>query len=201
MTIMADSGINTRAQLGGLLNVRNLTGQAVEVGTHRGKFAHDFLHHWPGKLLYCIDPWDNPPGYEQQGEILRADLGGGASREEDYRAALRLLEVHKNRFKPVRALSSEAAQQFKDGQLDFAYIDGNHERAYVEEDLRLWWPKVKAGGMLAGHDFICPCAPDGGWGQHIQPAVLEHCARHGVDVHLVVEENGMPWSWYAWKPR
>jgi hypothetical protein len=23
----------------------------------------------------------------------------------------------------------------------------------VKKDIRLWWPKIRAGGMLVGHDF------------------------------------------------
>jgi hypothetical protein len=37
---------------------------------------------------------------------------------------------------------------------DFVYIDGNHSYSHVKEDLRLWFPKVKRGGVFAGHDYF-----------------------------------------------
>jgi hypothetical protein len=41
--------------------------------------------------------------------------------------------------------------------LDFIYIDGRHDYAGVKEDVEAWYPKLKEGGLFAGHDFV----PDG----------------------------------------
>jgi hypothetical protein len=38
-------------------------------------------------------------------------------------------------------------------QVDFVYIDGNHNYRAVTEDIRAWWPKIRPGGVLGGHDF------------------------------------------------
>jgi hypothetical protein len=43
--------------------------------------------------------------------------------------------------------------QFKDGEVDFVYIDGDHGFDAVKADISAWWPKVKNGGILAGHDY------------------------------------------------
>lgn len=32
--------------------------------------------------------------------------------------------------------------------------DARHDYCGVAEDLELWWPKVKPGGIFAGHDYI-----------------------------------------------
>ncbi len=53
----------------------------------------------------------------------------------------------------IRKFSQEAAGEFRDGQLDFVYIDANHSYDAVKLDLNLWWNKVRAGGVFAGHDF------------------------------------------------
>lgn len=50
--------------------------------------------------------------------------------------------------------SAEASREVKDGSLEFCYIDANHSYEYVMQDCRLWWPKVKIGGLLCGHDFL-----------------------------------------------
>lgn len=185
--------MSTRNQFGWLLNTRGLIGEAVEVGTHRGEFARILLHDWRGKHLSCIDPWAIPPGYEKQSKTLWGD--GDA-----YNEAKRRLAPHKNKVSLIRKLSSEACSDFLDKSLDFVYLDGNHEPPYVEEDIRLWWPKIGRDGILAGHDIIMPGEIAGGWGQYIQPAVFDFAKEQNIDVYLVVEENGMPWSYYLIKP-
>lgn len=48
--------------------------------------------------------------------------------------------------------SIKVAQDFQDNSLDFVFIDANHEYEAVKLDIETWLPKVKVGGVLAGHD-------------------------------------------------
>merc|ERR1712061_735008 len=52
-----------------------------------------------------------------------------------------------------KADSVSCAQQFLDGSLDFVYLDARHDRQGVLEDLSAYWPKLRAGGVIAGHDY------------------------------------------------
>ena len=52
-----------------------------------------------------------------------------------------------------RATSAEAAPAFEDNSLDIAYIDADHRYEKVQEDIRLWTPKVRPGAILCGHDY------------------------------------------------
>ncbi len=54
---------------------------------------------------------------------------------------------------PIVTESTRAARLFPPGSVDFAFIDGDHQYESVLADLRAWWPKVKPGGLLAGHDY------------------------------------------------
>lgn len=36
---------------------------------------------------------------------------------------------------------------------DSVYIDANHAEEYIASDLRCWWPLVRPGGTIAGHDY------------------------------------------------
>ena len=42
---------------------------------------------------------------------------------------------------------------FEDERLDFVFIDANHSYEACLEDIRLWFPKVKPNGVIAGHDY------------------------------------------------
>jgi hypothetical protein len=45
---------------------------------------------------------------------------------------------------------------FEDNSIDFLYIDTAHEFKHVEKEISLWYPKVKCGGNIAGHDIFYP---------------------------------------------
>lgn len=175
------------------LNSHGLTGLAVEIGTHRGEWASLFLSNWQGKRLYGIDPWSVPPGYEYQASILPDTEG----RAQDYVVAMKALGHHGNRFCPIQATSYHASKHFADQSVDFVYIDGDHRKEMVDEDLRLWWPKIKPSGVLGGHDWMSHGEYD--WNKDVQPAVAEFASAHGLDVWLVIELLCLPWSFYMIK--
>jgi len=55
----------------------------------------------------------------------------------------------------VRMDSLVAANSFLNEDLDFVFIDASHKYEDVKADIGAWYPKVKPGCMLAGHDFNC----------------------------------------------
>lgn len=52
----------------------------------------------------------------------------------------------------IEATSVQASRQFEDATLDFVFLDADHSYDAVKADIAAWWPKVKPGGILAGHD-------------------------------------------------
>jgi hypothetical protein len=170
---------------------------AVEIGTHRGVFAEELSRVRDGGLLYCVDPW---VPYAEDSRL--ADRG--PTREDDMREAERLLSrrVSLGQVCILRATSLQTAvRAMSQGRkFQLVYIDGAHDEYSVEEDLVTWWPLLEPGGLLAGHDFICPgeTANDG-----VQKAVLRFAAERGLDVYLVPENSpktaGFPWSYYMVK--
>lgn len=54
---------------------------------------------------------------------------------------------------PLIVTSERAALLFPDESLDFVFIDADHRYAEVRADVARWWPKVKPGGTIAGHDY------------------------------------------------
>ena len=69
-------------------------------------------------------------------------------------------EETKERLKPFegitefyRMYSTEAAKKIEPESLDFAYIDARHDYCGALEDIKSYWPLVKPGGIIAGHDY------------------------------------------------
>lgn len=49
--------------------------------------------------------------------------------------------------------SLNASCRFPDVHFDFVFIDASHKYELTKADIRLWYNKVKEGGILAGHDY------------------------------------------------
>lgn len=176
--------IERRWQFGLLLSRLGLYGEAVEVGTHRGHFAAQLLRNWGGRLT-CVDPWqDNMPDY--------VDPVAGGDRQADFLAAQQLLAEWSDRVTFLRLTSAEAAPRFADRSLDFVYVDGNHQERYVRQDLALWWPKIRPGGVLAGHDIV-----NAEWEDQILPPVRDLALAADLPVDVV---PGDAFSWYLRRP-
>lgn len=55
--------------------------------------------------------------------------------------------------KVLKGKTSEMCHLIPDDSLDICFIDAAHDYASVIEDIKLYKPKVKAGGILCGHDY------------------------------------------------
>jgi hypothetical protein len=53
----------------------------------------------------------------------------------------------------MRMFSTDAVKFFGDEYFDWIYIDANHKYKYIKENLHIWTPKVKVGGLITGHDY------------------------------------------------
>jgi len=54
----------------------------------------------------------------------------------------------------VHILDSAASSQlFSNSEVDFCFIDASHVAEDVKKDIEAWWPKIKPGGVLGGHDY------------------------------------------------
>lgn len=59
-------------------------------------------------------------------------------------------------YRAIRGASWEVAAQFEDQSIDFVFIDADHIYEHVRKDVLAWLPKVKPGGIIAGHDYNPP---------------------------------------------
>ena len=58
----------------------------------------------------------------------------------------------------INKCSNIARKEIKE-KLDFVYIDANHSYEYVKKDMENYYPLIKKGGVLAGHDIKEPHHP------------------------------------------
>lgn len=53
--------------------------------------------------------------------------------------------------------SHEWIPTLADTSVDFAWLDGNHEKAHVAREIELLLPKMAPGGIICGHDTFGVC--------------------------------------------
>ena len=71
-------------------------------------------------------------------------------------AAHRHVVMNYGRLKNVfikKQCSFDAAQEYPDKFFDLVFIDAIHTLPMCLADCVAWWPKVKPGGWLTGHDY------------------------------------------------
>lgn len=118
----------------------------VEIGTHTGEFAEYILQNSKKSILYCVDPYLSYIDYD--------DAINNITGDSLYRSTYdRLKSSYGNRVIFVRKLSKDAICDIPD-HIDFLYIDGNHRYTYVQNDLELYYPKVKSGCYVIGDDAV-----------------------------------------------
>jgi cephalosporin hydroxylase len=87
------------------------------------------------------------------------------------------------RYSFSRSDSISASKQQEDNSFDLVYLDDDHTYKHVKEELRAWWPKIKVGGILAGHDFIEYDHKElGPYG--IVQAVREFCVEYNLTCYI-----------------
>ena len=59
-----------------------------------------------------------------------------------------------NLINPIRTESVSASKMYADESLDAVFIDADHRYESVKADILAWMPKIKKGGILAGHDYM-----------------------------------------------
>lgn len=133
----------TRAELPGLFAGFGFA-RGVEVGVERGEFSAALCAANPRLELTAVDAWLAYRGYREH--VTQDKLEGF------YRETVERLRPYPNAV-VERGWSTAVAPAFKDGSLDFVYIDANHRFEHVVADLAAWVPKVRRGGIVAGHDY------------------------------------------------
>jgi hypothetical protein len=165
---------------------RNGLNKGVEVGVERGVFSEALCKANPFIELYCVDPWLAYKGYREH--VSQDKLDGF------YIETAQKLKQFNVRL--IRKTSTEAAKDFKDGSLDFVYIDANHDFFSVVDDIRAWEPKVRSGGVFWGHDFR---RFSGKYTNHVKDVIPAYAYAKKLVWYVLDDQTTAP-SWLWIKP-
>jgi hypothetical protein len=151
---------------------------SVEIGVYRGRslmpqaIAHKVT---TGGVAYGVDPYSREVAIEYDNLEL-ADKIAEHNRETDWDALHQgVLELREtlglqDHCTIVRRTSAEAAAEFarQGRRFGLVHIDGNHDTAYVMQDVELYLPLVTPGGFVVMDDIS--------W-DSVKPAVAAVAAR------------------------
>lgn len=153
----------------------------VEIGVWKGLTSMHLLRS-ENVSLWMIDAWEaqEPDGtYLQSGDRIAAL--SQETFDNAYRSALQSTEFAKDRRTVIRMRSDEAARFLRVPYFfDFVFIDGDHSYEGCKRDIEAWYQRVKAGGLLCGHDYAHHEFP--GFG--VTEAVDEFAKINQYDVDL-----------------
>lgn len=132
--------MDSRKWFPAFLNTLELNGEGVEVGVLRGDNAANILFgeaghqpavpKWNGKSLHLVDVRLGPA-------------------HERFSGAETPVEIVYHECDSLTAASRFAAES-----LDWVYIDADHHYEAVKADIAAWYPKIRPGGLLCGHDYM-----------------------------------------------
>jgi hypothetical protein len=146
-----------REDLPAFLNCLNLNGTGVEVGVQTGAHAANLLDTWRGQKMLLVDRWEC---VEDKTYVDIANIGTDEMNILRQKAELRLQQFGA-RAEIIQKWSEEAAGDVPNDSLDFVYLDARHDFQGVLADINAWWPKLRIGGVFAGHDFWDGENPEG----------------------------------------
>lgn len=128
----------------------------VEIGVWQGRsfcFLGELLKNANKKVkMYAVDTFKGSETEEVHQQAIKK-LGGSTLQIFEGNVADMGL---KDLVTVIPEDSATAASKFADGSIDILFIDGDHTLVGVLSDLERWYPKVKSGGIISGHDIPCP---------------------------------------------
>lgn len=130
-----------------MLRLMPQNGIVAEIGVFKGKFSSQIISIMNPNQLHLIDFWPEETIQSSGERIIGTDACKFVRNTFES-------EIKNNKVVLHRGLSSQVSQEFPDEHFDWIYIDAGHSYAEVKSDLHCWYPKVKTGGFITGHDYI-----------------------------------------------
>ena len=124
----------------------------LEIGCYMGKSTaflfEEIKKNGKDIKIHVIDVFDT--SFIFQSELYKGILKQGESLESVFDKNMAEMG-----FKPTKHVgySSDFPKKFNDNLFAMIFIDGSHDYKSVIEDMNNYFPKLKSGGIFAGHDY------------------------------------------------
>ncbi len=119
----------------------------VEIGSFAGVSTWA-LAHYAGEVIAV-----EPHGDFAAGIGPTSDIGPNDYHIDTVIDSFAYMLEQNNNVKHLKMFSEDAAKLYDDDSVDGIYIDADHSGKGVTRDIKAWFPKVRPGGVIAGHDW------------------------------------------------
>lgn len=122
------------------------TNTIVEVGVGDATHACRMYNTLNPKQMYLIDPFFPPDDWPETDKLPAINEGSRNKRK---------VEIICKRYDNLILIPKESHLAISDvpNGLDLVYIDAIHDSFNVRRDIKSWFPKIRIGGIICGHDF------------------------------------------------
>jgi predicted O-methyltransferase YrrM len=137
--------------------------------------------------------WATCAGLQQPARVIAVDANAGYTIPIPWVQGVRKLTVQlihdltSAKVETIEAYSVDAARQLVErgliGQVDSIFIDADHHAAEVAADVEAWWPLLRDGGIMCGHDY---------WSA--DPGVMDAVQRRFSGRHQVATNTRIWWA-------
>lgn len=158
----------------------------AEIGVAAGEYSDIIMRKNPQLIhMFGVDPHLPYQGYR---DYVRLGTFDGLEKQAHDR-----LDRFPN-YEFIKEFSVEASKDFREGELDFVYIDANHSEPYITQDIETWTPLVREGGIVAGHDYARIRGNNGedsgNWA--VIPAITKYAKENGYQLFIWGLEAKLP---------
>jgi len=143
----------------------------VEVGSWKGRSTRAICDNTKA-TVYAVDHWKGPEDFERWSydyqEVILIGSNGVFNIFKDnlreYVDSGKLIPIKKSSVQGAKYLTKAFGEEY----FDMVYIDADHTYEHAKEDIGLYLPLIKKGGIISGHDFnwegvhnaVCELLPD-----------------------------------------
>jgi len=122
----------------------------AEVGVQAGQNIKETLSRCPNFRFLAVDCWDPYFKYQNWPEKIQS------VHEKQFD---QIVSRYPLRIKKIKGYSADVALRIPDRTLDLVFLDASHDCFSVFRDIFSWFPKVRPGGFIGGHDYGHPKFP------------------------------------------